>query len=286
LARQLAPDRPVYGLQSQGLYGRATPHTNIQEMAAHYISEMRSVQPRGPYLLGGWCFGGLVAFEMAQQLHGMGERVDLLAMFNAPSTPDYDTLNTDRLVPPVAVRFRETWSELSSLTGLEKLKYVVRKVKGQLIWRKKRLRNRALVVAFRLTRALRHQVYRYYLDRRRPLPDVLRNSYFLNINAIAERHYHHHTYPGTMVVFRDQGPYADPYLGWARFVQGEIEACEIPVSADHHRALMQEPAVRMLAEKMEEYLSRKSSRSSAGAEERAAQARLSSGQAIEANVVQ
>jgi amino acid adenylation domain-containing protein len=286
LARQLAPDRPVYGLQSQGLYGRALPHTNIQEMAAHYISEMRSVQPQGPYLLGGWCFGGLVAFEMAQQLHSMGERVDLLAMFNAPSTPDYDTLKTDRLVPPRGVRFRETWSQLSSLTWTEKLKYAAGKAKGQIVWRKNRLHNRTSVLVFRLTRALRHRVYHYYLDRRLPLPDVLRNSYFLNINAIAERRYRHQTYPGTMVIFRDQGPYADPYLGWARFVQGEIEACEIPVSADHHRALMQEPAVRMLAEKMEEYLSRKSSRSSAGAEETAAQARLSSGQAIEANVVQ
>ena len=89
-----------------------------------------------------------------------------------------------------------------------------------------------------------------------------------------------------MVIFRDQGPYPDTHLGWGRFVQGEIEACEIPVSVQHHRALMQEPAVRMVAEKMEEYLSRKSSRSSVGEEERAAQARLSSGQAIEANVVQ
>jgi len=132
---------------------------------------------------------------------------------------------------------------------------------------------------------MRHRIYRYYLDRRRPLPDVLRNSYFRNINAVAERRYHNQPYPGTMVIFRDQGPYPDPYLGWARFVQGEIEAFEIPVSVNHHRALMQEPAVRMLAEKMEEYLSRKLNRRSAGYEERTAQAR-SSGQGIEANVVQ
>jgi hypothetical protein len=128
---------------------------------------------------------------------------------------------------------------------------------------------------------MRHRIYRYYLDRRRPLPDVLRNSYFRNINAVAELRYHHQPYTGNMVIFRDQGPYPDPYLGWARFVRGEIKAFEIPVSVNHHRALMQEPAVRLLAEKMEEYLSR----SSAGGEERTVEER-SSGQGIEANVVQ
>ena len=156
---------------------------------------------------------------------------------------------------------------------------------GHLIWRKKRLRKRAIGVAFRLTRALRHRVYRYYLDRRRPLPDVLRNSYFLNVNALAERRYQHQRYPGTMVIFRDQGPYPDPYLGWGRFVQGEIEVFEIPVNVNRHRALMQEPAARMLAKKMEEYLSRKLTRSSAVDGQRARQPR-SSGQGIEANVVQ
>jgi len=248
-------------------------------MAAHYIHEMRSVQPRGPYLLGGWCFGGLVAFEMAQQLHSMGERVDLLAMLNALSTPDYKVLNTEPVFSPLAVRLRTTW--YSGLHGREKLKYVAGKLRQHLAWRKKRLRHQAKVLAKRLTSGLRHRLYRYYLDRRRPLPDMLRNSYFPYINMVAERRYQHQPYPGTMVIFRDQGPYPDPYLGWTRFVQGEIEAFEIPVSVNHHRELMQEPAVRTLAEKLEEYLSR----SSAGGEERTAQTRPS-GPGIEANVVQ
>jgi amino acid adenylation domain-containing protein len=282
LARRLAPERPVYGFQSQGLYGRDLPHTNIEEMAAHYIQEMRSVQPRGPYLLGGWCFGGLVAYEMAQQLQRMGEQVELLAMFNAPSTPDYRALNTDPVIPPLAVRLHKTRQKFSTMSPAQRFRYVTRKVKAQLIWRRKRLRKGATVLAYRATRQIRQRVYRYYLDRRRPLPDVLRNSYFLNINALAERRYQHQPYSGTMVVFRDQGPYPDPYLGWGRFVQGEIESYEIPVSVSHHRALMQEPAVRLLAERMEEYLSRKSSPGYAAG----AQGLESTGQAIEANVVQ
>ncbi|PYV69596.1 MAG: amino acid adenylation protein [Acidobacteria bacterium] len=289
LARQLVPDRPVYGLQSQGLYGRDFPHTDVEKMAAHYVEEMRTVQPHGPYLLSGWCFGGLVAFEMAQQLHRMGEWVDLLAMLNAPSTPDYQPLNTDPgpVILPLAVRLQKHWRELTSLPGAERIKYVSQKLRGGLIWRRQGLRRRVIFLTFRATVPIRHLVYRFYVQRRRPLPDFLRNSCFLYINARAERCYQHHEYPGSTVVFRDQGPYPDPYLGWGRFVRGQIEAYEIPVSVRDHRGLMQEPAVAILAQKMQEYLGRKEVLVSQGyIETRAGEGVVSSGQAFEPNIVQ
>jgi amino acid adenylation domain-containing protein len=82
LGRHMAPDYPFYGLQSQGLGGHSPCLTSIEAMAAHYISEMRSVQPHGPYFLGGFSFGGLVAYEIAQQLHAAGEEVGLLVLFD------------------------------------------------------------------------------------------------------------------------------------------------------------------------------------------------------------
>ena len=287
LARRLAAGRPIYGLQSQGLYGRDLPHTSIEEMAAHYVKEIRSVQPQGPYLLSGWCFGGIVAFEMAQQLHAMGEQVDLLAMLNAPSTPDYRALRPDPVIKPMGERLRKHWNKFSSLRAHEKVAYIGRKVRGQLIWRKNRMRRRALIISFRVTRRVRQLLYKYYLDRRLPLPDFLRNTYFLIINAKAERNYRHQSYPGSMVVFRDQGPYPDPHLGWGRFVQGEITSYEIRVSVSDHRALMQEPAVREVAEKIEEYLTGKSSSVSVAYPQKSAvQGLVPSGQAMEADVVQ
>ena len=284
LARRLEPERPVYGLQSQGLYGRDMPHTNIEEMATHYIREIRTVQPQGPYLLGGWCFGGLVAFEMAQQLHRMGERVELLAMFNAPSTPGYRALTSDPELAPVAVRARQRLQELSGLRGAKKIKYFSRKLRAQLLWRKKQFRRRAHILGYRASAGIRLRICEYYLKRCRPLPDFLRNGYFLNTNALAEVRYQHGAYPASMVVFRDQGPYPDPHLGWGRFVTGKIDAYEIPVSVSDHRALMQEPAVRMLAEKIEEYLSRQSA--SASEADDHAHGLVASRQAFEANVVQ
>jgi thioesterase domain-containing protein/acyl carrier protein len=80
LARQLGPDQPFYGLQARGLDGEASPFTRVEEMASHYLGEIRAVRPKGPYLIGGTCTGGVVAYEIAQQLVAQGERVTLAIM--------------------------------------------------------------------------------------------------------------------------------------------------------------------------------------------------------------
>jgi len=82
LSRHLGNDQPFYGLQSQGLDGSCAPATTVEEMAALYVNEIRRVQPHGPYFLGGYCMGGTVAFEVAQQLQAEGEPVALLALFD------------------------------------------------------------------------------------------------------------------------------------------------------------------------------------------------------------
>ncbi len=86
LSRYLDADQPLYGLSHQSEDGQPARFTTVEDIAAHYLSEIRSVQPHGPYFLGGYCFGGLVAFEMAQQLKSQNENVGLLVLL-APSTP-------------------------------------------------------------------------------------------------------------------------------------------------------------------------------------------------------
>ena len=84
LARCLrAAGHPVYGLQARGLDGEQAPSSNIEGMAAHYIQEVRKVQPTGPYHLGGWSLGGVIAFEMSRQLLAQDETVPLLALFDS-----------------------------------------------------------------------------------------------------------------------------------------------------------------------------------------------------------
>ncbi|MCP4698347.1 MAG: non-ribosomal peptide synthetase [Gammaproteobacteria bacterium] len=84
LARSLGTEQPVYGFQARGLDGKAEPLDGIEEMAAHYIEALLKVQADGPYLLGGSSFGGIVAFEMAQQLRAQGREVTMIVMIDAP----------------------------------------------------------------------------------------------------------------------------------------------------------------------------------------------------------
>jgi thioesterase domain-containing protein/acyl carrier protein len=91
LSRHLGTDQPFYGLQFPGLDGQQPLLTRIEDMAALYVKEIQTVQRHGPYFLGGYCLGGTIALEMAQQLTKNGEEVALLALF--------DTLNWSKIPP-------------------------------------------------------------------------------------------------------------------------------------------------------------------------------------------
>ncbi|WEK03713.1 MAG: SDR family oxidoreductase [Candidatus Devosia phytovorans] len=97
LARQVGTQRPVYGLQARGIYGDTPPHETFEEAAASCIVEMRAIHPEGPYLLAGFSGGGLVAYEMAQQLKAAGEEVSQLIMLDTPLPTQPDLSKFDRV---------------------------------------------------------------------------------------------------------------------------------------------------------------------------------------------
>ncbi|MEA2698228.1 MAG: hypothetical protein QOI66_2499 [Myxococcales bacterium] len=84
LAQILGAERPVYGLQARGLFGGHEPHETFEAMARDYLVELRTVQPHGPYLLGGFSGGGITAYEMARQLMEAGEVVQLVVLLDTP----------------------------------------------------------------------------------------------------------------------------------------------------------------------------------------------------------
>ena len=84
LAHLIGADRPFYGLQARGLYGDQEPHRSIEDAARDYISELRDVQPTGPYMLGGFSGGGITAYEMARQLEEAGEQISLIVLLDTP----------------------------------------------------------------------------------------------------------------------------------------------------------------------------------------------------------
>ena len=85
LLKLLDPHTPLYGFPDPMPVAANDAKTYVYSLAKYYIEELRKVQPRGPYRLGGYCFGGLVAYEMAQQISRSGERVELLALVETPA---------------------------------------------------------------------------------------------------------------------------------------------------------------------------------------------------------
>jgi len=89
LTRPLGPQQPVWALQARGLEGSDEPHDSIAAMAEAYVTAIREIQPRGPYHLLGWSFGGNVAQEMAVQIEEQGDSIGLLALLDT-ATRDAD----------------------------------------------------------------------------------------------------------------------------------------------------------------------------------------------------
>ena len=96
ITRYLGKDQPYYAFFHQGENGAPFEHKTVEEIATHYVNELKSVQPEGPYLLGGYSFGGIVAFEMARQLMAAGHEVPLLVMFDMYAPEDFlKTMRTE-----------------------------------------------------------------------------------------------------------------------------------------------------------------------------------------------
>ncbi|WP_292877333.1 non-ribosomal peptide synthetase [Nostoc sp. NMS1] len=143
LARSLGSEQPFYGLQPRGLDGELEPHTRIEEMASCYIAAIQTIQPQGPYLLGGHSFGGYVAFEMAQQLQQQGHEVALLAILdvmaivpnlNKPVTIDGDDAKDLIYLIRLMERFFEkkvefSYETLLTLDAEAKLNYLAERLK-------------------------------------------------------------------------------------------------------------------------------------------------------------
>ncbi|NNE52961.1 MAG: KR domain-containing protein, partial [Sulfitobacter sp.] len=132
LALPFNDERPVYGIQARGLIGDQEPHRDVVDAARDYLVELRRRQPEGPYLLSGYSGGGVVAFEMAQQLRAAGQEVAVMAFLDT-LLPVRPTLGTaDKVLIKLAelrrkgpayivewIRDRRAWKQMQAATHAE-----------------------------------------------------------------------------------------------------------------------------------------------------------------------
>jgi len=143
LAKQFAPDRPVYGIQAIGLDGKEARHTSVQKMAAHYVKEILSLQPEGPYHLGGYSLGGIITYEIARQLRELGRKVDLLALLDSYPIGPVPRMAYARTVGPYLVkRAFHHLSRLGKMPHSERMDYLNRR---RIEFRNRITRNRDVV---------------------------------------------------------------------------------------------------------------------------------------------
>lgn len=236
LARHLGADQPVYGLQAQGLDGVSPPHTRVEEMAAHYVAQMRAMIPRGPYFLGGASFGGRVAFEMARQLEAAGERPALVALF--------DTFAPGAAAPaPVGVLVRHAVERSFARIAYHMENLLLQKERGRY------LRKKALTVRRRIRSRLWQLAYRFFAEYSKPLPRALRSV--REAGYLANRDYMPGPFPGRVTLFRaairSVADATDRDMGWSRLALGGVEVHH--VAGDHENMLV-EPHVRVLAREL------------------------------------
>ena len=243
LARHLGKDQPFYGLQSRGLDGRHRPHTRIADMAAHYIKEIREVQPTGPYLIGGRSLGGIIAYEMGCQLKSQGQEVALLALLDSYPV-GYNKLSSDAgALKSRALRIiRKTRTHVSNFHGLplaKKLSYV---------------KSKAGFGVLKLKSKAWRTIYRSYDNLGRDLPRLLRDVE--EFNWLAARNYVPQVYDGRVTLFWASGDLRASYdlvSGWNVLAQRGMELHEIP---GNHLNIIKEPHVAELARKLNESLAR------------------------------
>lgn len=235
LAVHLGSDQPVYGLQPQGLDGKKLPFTKLEDIASYYIQEIKTIQPHGLYLLGGYSFGGIVAYEMVQQLHRQNESVGILVM-----------IDTCRPGSSERLPFRKRISVHLDNVLEQGPAYIQQNVRGWSQWGKYMLKHK----------------YKSYLNAPRELLNVVdslpandKHLEVIEANTIAQNEYICQVYPGKMILLRTEdknrdegvGVKYDPLFGWGDLVTGGLEIHYVPGS---HLSLLKEPHVQVLAEKL------------------------------------
>jgi thioesterase domain-containing protein len=259
IARRLPDDVAVFGVNPRKTPHVPLGHTRIEDMASYYIKQIRQKQPQGPYLLGGMCAGGVIAYEMANQLVQQGERVEFVVLLDAatPQALYRPNLVASHRLGRVSRMFKDERSaQLPLVERTRRLLFATsRKLWNMLSWEAtSRLAKWSVRTRFRLLQIL--------LSRGQPWPPSVPDLTVRQIYECAERAYvpPRITGPSIVLVRASTGefgdtPYVDLYsddtLGWGAVVPDLVIA---DVNGGHF-SMLQEPFVAHLAATLQKLLS-------------------------------
>ncbi len=256
LPRYLGPEQPLYGLRHQSEDGQPALYATVVDIAAHYCREIRSVQSRGPYFLGGYCFGAVVAFEIAQQLEKQNHAVALLILIEpdnpriveAPAQPRSGIRRQLRVGTSWLDEVNRHRQKLASLKASEKAHYIFERAKGK-------TKEIAINIASPVQKFLQRTAYKAHLALGYPIPVSLRSRYILDIYARAMDEYAPKVSSDRLVIFKATDE-CEPDR-WEKLAGGGIEIHEIH---GDHTNILNEPHIRSWASLLKEQIDRAQSR--------------------------
>ncbi|WP_200975467.1 amino acid adenylation domain-containing protein [Echinicola sp. 20G] len=236
LLNLLDENQPIYGFQSKGLSGQESPNYTIEEMAEHYVNEIVNHNPDGPYILGGYSFGGYIAYEMAVILKKMGKVVDHIILFDTQATSispldqENDTklrqigkkLSKRKVEFQVMLQAPKTFQKIKSRAAKRKKQKLLQKLG---LMPKPEANDRASII--KKIRSINHQAMLNYS----PSPQEI-NIVLFKAKIIPNKSLDHKT------------------NGWSDFAKG---VKVIPVNGDHF-TLFEEPFVFDLGKKLNDFL--------------------------------
>lgn len=232
LAHLIGTDRPFFGLQARGLYGGDEPHDCLVDAARDYIEEIRRVQPKGPYMIGGFSGGGITAYEMAHQLREAGDEVSALIMLDTPLPRRRPLTRQDRLTLQF-LKLREEGMTYPLEWARRRIRWEIEKRKAvEFETDNNEFHNTAIKVAFlKAIEAYDVQPWGGPMTLFRP--------------PLSRRY---EVAPGRFVnEFRQ---YVEPTNDWDRYVP-HLSVIEVP---GDHDSMVLEPNVRVLAARMRSVL--------------------------------
>jgi len=223
IVRYLGAEQPFYGLQAYGLVPGQQPLPSIEAMASAYIAAIQTVQPQGPYLLGGYSMGGCIAFEMAQQLRRRGHAVALLVLLDtAMRREDWQLDDASYWHWRYQDELALNWDALRRLNGDEQVEYIVEQLEA----------SGDVPLDLR------------YLDRPKQRQTLKLEK--RNVEALLK--YTPQVYPGRVTLLRSSTERPDfgndTTLGWGRLAAEGVEVYEIPAK---HRDFLEHPVAERVA---------------------------------------
>jgi thioesterase domain-containing protein len=235
LVNALPADQPVYALQARGLNGQIIQDSSLEEMASAYLGELKQFQSKGPYFLGGFCLGGLLALEMAQQLTASGQEVALVIMIQS--------------MHPAATQFKQSATVIHRwyYRATKRISLELENLSNRKAGYFEERRQRAWDV-LRAKAALAIKPFNAKDDSAEPLPLHVLSELLKREHAKAMANYRPSSYNGDVALFRARtqlgGLEIDEYLGWKRVLHGKLDVCEVP---GHQQTLLMDPNVAKLA---------------------------------------